>query len=108
MASLNRFHVCVLLAWQFTILFATQMLFGIFTTYTPRWRCAPSANQNGTSREDEELLTFAKNCTAYAQCPPELLEFEESPFASAAVDFDWICGTGAYNRALYSQAMRMA
>jgi hypothetical protein len=96
---MNRFHVFVLLAWQFTIFFATQMLFGIFTTYTPKWRCQSSLN--GTVREEEEN-EFGKDCAVYSECPDGLIQFEPSPFASAALDFDWICA-GAYNKALYSQ-----
>lgn len=118
MAPLNRFHVAVLVFWQFTILFATQMLFGIFTTYTPRWRCtSPGGNgdQNSSSpmssresaivvaEEEADETEFGKDCAVYTQCPRLWLQFEQSPFASAAVDFDWICGPGAFNRALYSQ-----
>jgi hypothetical protein len=63
---------------------------------------------------DEEMIEqmsssalFLKDCSAYAKCHPELLEFEPIPFGSAAVEFEWICGTGTYMRAIYSQVCQI-
>ncbi|KAL3078362.1 hypothetical protein niasHS_012023 [Heterodera schachtii] len=98
-ASLNTFHLLVIFTWQFMILFATQMLFGIFTTFTPKWRCSAPTDRNFSIVPS----TFGKDCSVFESCDAEQIEFEAIPFASAAVDFQWICGTGAYTKALYSQ-----
>uniref|UniRef100_A0A183CEE8 MFS domain-containing protein n=1 Tax=Globodera pallida TaxID=36090 RepID=A0A183CEE8_GLOPA len=98
-ASLNSFHLLVILTWQFMILFATQMLFGIFTTFTPKWRCLTPLDRNNSFASPP----FGKDCAVYERCAADQIEFEAIPFASAAVDFQWICGTGAYTKALYSQ-----
>ncbi|CAK5080011.1 unnamed protein product [Meloidogyne enterolobii] len=91
--NFNRFHYCVLLCWLFGIFFATQMIFSVFSNYIPKWKCL----LNNTSN-------FARNCTVYQQCPENLIKFEENiPFHSAAMEFGWICGANAYNRALFSQ-----
>nr|CAD2182553.1 unnamed protein product [Meloidogyne enterolobii] len=91
--NFNRFHYCVLLCWLFGIFFATQMIFSVFSNYIPKWKCL----LNNTSN-------FARNCTIYQQCPENLIQFEENiPFHSAAMEFGWICGANAYNRALFSQ-----
>ncbi|KAL3106914.1 hypothetical protein niasHT_010829 [Heterodera trifolii] len=98
-ASLNTFHLLVIFTWQFMILFATQMLFGIFTTFTPKWRCSAPTDRNFSVVPS----AFGKDCSIFESCDAEQIEFEAIPFASAAVDFQWICGTGAYTKALYSQ-----
>ncbi|CAK5076026.1 unnamed protein product [Meloidogyne enterolobii] len=91
--NFNRFHYCVLLCWLFGIFFATQMIFSVFSNYIPKWKCL----LNNTSN-------FARNCTIYQKCPENLIQFEENiPFHSAAMEFGWICGANAYNRALFSQ-----
>nr|CAD2194159.1 unnamed protein product [Meloidogyne enterolobii] len=91
--NFNRFHYCVLLCWLFGIFFATQMIFSVFSNYIPKWKCL----SNNTSN-------FARNCTIYQQCPENLIQFEENiPFHSAAMEFGWICGANAYNRALFRE-----
>uniref|UniRef100_A0A914NGY3 Uncharacterized protein n=1 Tax=Meloidogyne incognita TaxID=6306 RepID=A0A914NGY3_MELIC len=91
--NFNRFHYCVLLCWLFGIFFATQMIFSVFSNYIPKWKCL----LNNTSN-------FARNCTIYQQCPENLIQFEENiPFHSAAMEFGWICGANAYNRALFRE-----
>uniref|UniRef100_A0A1I8BP06 MFS domain-containing protein n=1 Tax=Meloidogyne hapla TaxID=6305 RepID=A0A1I8BP06_MELHA len=99
LTTLNRFHIFVLIAWQTTIFFASQMLFSIFATYTPKWRCLSNYNLNITTTKEE----FSRDCNLYLKCPVEELEFEQSPFFSATMEFDWFCGYGAYNKTIYSQ-----
>uniref|UniRef100_A0A914N8Y2 Major facilitator superfamily (MFS) profile domain-containing protein n=1 Tax=Meloidogyne incognita TaxID=6306 RepID=A0A914N8Y2_MELIC len=93
LTTLNRFHIFVLIGWQTTIFFASQMLFTIFATYTPRWKCL--SNNNTTE--------FNRDCNLYLKCPSEDLEFEQSPFFSATIEFDWFCGYGAYYRTIFGQ-----
>lgn len=76
LTTLNRFHIFVLIAWQTTIFFASQMLFSIFATYTPKWRCLSNYNLNITTTKEE----FSRDCNLYLKCPVEELEFEQSPF----------------------------
>jgi len=68
------------------------MLFSIFSSYVPRWRC----------RIPRQSLLFAKNCTLYEQCRRNI-EFENTYFHSAALEYDWICGNKAYIGSLYPQ-----
>lgn len=75
------------------------MLFSIFATYTPKWRCLSNYNLNITTTKEE----FSRDCNLYLKCPVEELEFEQSPFFSATMEFDWFCGYGAYNKTIYSQ-----
>ncbi|KAH7731658.1 major facilitator superfamily protein [Aphelenchoides avenae] len=86
---ITRFHALVLLTWQFSIFFASQQIFPIFSNYVPNWRCS----------EDEP---FAKNCTAYELCE-ETVQFESLYFHSTALEYKWICGSKAYLASLYSQ-----
>ena len=75
--EINRFHALVLLTWQFAILFASQMIFPIFSNYIPKWRCDPNE-------------PFAKNCEVYERCRNTTkLEFEYEYFHSSAMEFDW-------------------
>jgi hypothetical protein len=94
----NRFHAIVLFFWQFANFLLAQQLFGIFANYIPRWRCNQIESSNFTL-----TLQFSRECQIYAECPRPMLEFEQSPFASAAIEFDWICGNGVFLRAFYSQ-----
>ncbi|KAF7626008.1 MFS domain-containing protein [Meloidogyne graminicola] len=71
------------------------MLFSIFAIYTPKWKCL-LLNNNLTNN-------YERDCTIYLNCPLENLEFEESPFYSATMEFNWYCGYGAYYRTLFSQ-----
>ncbi|KAK0415970.1 hypothetical protein QR680_012224 [Steinernema hermaphroditum] len=85
----NRFHLLVFVAWQFTIFFATQQIFPIFSNYVPKWRCGESE-------------PFGKNCSAYLACEGKP-QFEDIAFHSAALEFDWVCGPRAYLASLFSQ-----
>ena len=92
-ANTNRFHILVAICWQFTLFFGTQMIFPIFSSYIPRWRCSSSP-----------LSSFSKNCTEYLLCSStNSIEFENMYFESAALEFDWVCGPKAYLVALYAQ-----
>jgi hypothetical protein len=71
----NRFHICVLILWQFSKFYSTQMLFPIFANYVPKWRCQ---GQIGTE--------FAKNCSLISECLNGL-EFENDYFYSSG----WFC-----------------
>ncbi|VDN35359.1 unnamed protein product [Gongylonema pulchrum] len=61
--NINRFHLFVLLTWQFSIFFASQMIFPIFSNYVPPWRC--NANQS-----------FSSNCTIFMSCK-DSVQFDE-------------------------------
>ncbi|VDO19117.1 unnamed protein product [Heligmosomoides polygyrus] len=37
--AINRFHLFVLITWQFSIFFASQQIFPIFSNYVPEWQC---------------------------------------------------------------------
>ncbi|KAI6171116.1 hypothetical protein M3Y97_01063900 [Aphelenchoides bicaudatus] len=87
--NITRFHVFVMIYWQFSKFMAAQMLFPIFSNYVPKWRC--NANQS-----------FGKNCTLYQECVGGV-EFENNYFQSAALEFGWICGQSAYFTTLFSQ-----
>lgn len=75
--------------FEFSIFFASQQIFPIFSNYVPNWRCS----------EDEP---FAKNCTAYELCEGKV-QFESQYFHSTALEYGWICGPKAYLASLYSQ-----
>ncbi|KHN79445.1 Uncharacterized protein F23F12.3 [Toxocara canis] len=87
--NINKFHLFVLLTWQFSIFFASQMIYPIFSNYVPQWRCSPNES-------------FTSNCTVFLACK-ETVEFDEVAFHSAALEFDWICGASAYFASLFSQ-----
>ncbi|CAG9536879.1 unnamed protein product, partial [Cercopithifilaria johnstoni] len=87
--SINRFHIFVLITWQFSIFFASQMIYPIFLNYIPQWRC--STNQS-----------FSNNCTIFQSCKNSI-EFDEIAFFSAALEYGWICGPSAYLPSLLSQ-----
>ncbi|KAK0415971.1 hypothetical protein QR680_012225 [Steinernema hermaphroditum] len=87
--NINRFHAFVLVTWQFSIFFASQQIFPIFSNYVPKWRCGESE-------------PFGKNCSAYLACEGKH-EFEDIAFHSAALEFDWVCGPRAYLASLFSQ-----
>nr|CAD2209576.1 unnamed protein product [Meloidogyne enterolobii] len=74
-----------------TFLRNSNDFFSVFSNYIPKWKCLLNNASN-----------FARNCTIYQQCPENLIQFEENiPFHSAAMEFGWICGSNAYNRALF-------
>ncbi|CAB3409923.1 unnamed protein product [Caenorhabditis bovis] len=87
--GINRFHICALLTWQIAIFFAGQNVFGIFANYSPRWSCGNS--------------TFGKNCAILEKCPKEQLKYAENEFQSAAMDFEWICGSKSFYGRLFTQ-----
>ncbi|KAI1704139.1 sugar transporter domain-containing protein [Ditylenchus destructor] len=92
----TRFHFLAAICWQFSMFFATQMIFPIFSSYVPRWRCSPV---NQTSSEP-----FARNCSAFQQCSePNIIEYEHIYFQSAALEFNLICGSRRYLATLYAQ-----
>ncbi|ETN76165.1 hypothetical protein NECAME_03538 [Necator americanus] len=37
--KVNRFHLFVLFTWQIAGFFAAQQIFGIFSNYSPKWKC---------------------------------------------------------------------
>uniref|UniRef100_A0A915ETS8 Major facilitator superfamily (MFS) profile domain-containing protein n=1 Tax=Ditylenchus dipsaci TaxID=166011 RepID=A0A915ETS8_9BILA len=93
LAKTNRFHLLVAVCWQFSMFFATQMIFSIFSSYIPRWRCS-----------DSQSASFGRNCTEFNFCPaPNHIQFEDNHFQSAALEFNWVCGPKAYLVALYAQ-----
>ncbi|TKR75962.1 hypothetical protein L596_017179 [Steinernema carpocapsae] len=87
--NINRFHGFVLVTWQFSIFFASQQIFPIFSNYVPKWRCDSSE-------------PFGKNCTSYLACTSKI-QFEDIAFHSAAIEYNWICGSNAYFASLFSQ-----
>lgn len=95
--QMNRFHFLAALTWQFSIFFATQMLFPIFSSYVPRWRCTDLS-----FGKFSDSTKFSKNCTLFEECRKSI-EFEYEYFYSTALEFDWICGPSSYFTALYSQ-----
>lgn len=92
----TRFHFLAVICWQFSMFFATQMIFPIFSSYVPRWRCS-SVNQTNSE-------PFARNCSAFQQCSdPNFVEYEHIYFQSAALEFNLICGSRRYLATLYAQ-----
>uniref|UniRef100_A0A1I7YL87 MFS domain-containing protein n=1 Tax=Steinernema glaseri TaxID=37863 RepID=A0A1I7YL87_9BILA len=89
LSNANRFHLLVFATWQFTIFFASQQIFPIFSNYVPQWRC-------------DESEPFGKNCTSYLACRRPV-QFENMAFHSAALEYDWVCGSRAYLASLFSQ-----
>ncbi|CAD6193009.1 unnamed protein product [Caenorhabditis auriculariae] len=86
--DINRFHLLVLFTWQFSIFFASQQIFPIFSNYVPQWQC-----------EDEPP---SKNCAVYEKCQGNVT-FVNPAFQSAAMEYKWICGNSAYFASLFSQ-----
>nr|CDJ83751.1 Major facilitator superfamily MFS-1 domain containing protein [Haemonchus contortus] len=86
--DVNRFHLIVLLTWLVSMFFASQMIFAIFSNYSPKWSCG-----NGE---------VSKNCTIFNQCRDNLV-FHDDYFKSAALEFGWICSENAYMMSLFSQ-----
>uniref|UniRef100_A0A0K0E6P3 MFS domain-containing protein n=1 Tax=Strongyloides stercoralis TaxID=6248 RepID=A0A0K0E6P3_STRER len=85
---INTFNLLVFLLWQSISFTATQLIFAIFSNYTPKWRC------NG-------MGGFNKNCTIYnSGCD---LEFENNYFYSASRSLGWVCSDSKYLVAFSSQ-----
>ncbi|KAI1710190.1 sugar transporter domain-containing protein [Ditylenchus destructor] len=96
----NRFHLLVALFSQFTYFFATQMIFPIFTSYVPRWRCSSGNHSDLISPSN----SFGRDCKAFQECSaPNSIQYEHIYFESAALEFDWICGSRAYLATLFAQ-----
>uniref|UniRef100_A0A915DWC9 Major facilitator superfamily (MFS) profile domain-containing protein n=1 Tax=Ditylenchus dipsaci TaxID=166011 RepID=A0A915DWC9_9BILA len=79
------------------------MLFPIFSSYTPKWRCKfNDASSLPTLGSDS--ATFSKNCTVFQHCTaPNTIEFDHIYFHSAALEFNWICGSMGYLVPLFAQ-----
>ncbi|KAI6184832.1 hypothetical protein M3Y97_00638500 [Aphelenchoides bicaudatus] len=90
--NITRFHLLVMLYWQFSMYMISQMLFPIFGIYVPKWRC-----MSGMSNQ-----TYAKDCKLFAECNGNV-EFENNFFQSAALEFDWTCGQAAHFTTVYIQ-----
>ncbi|KAI1701224.1 sugar transporter domain-containing protein [Ditylenchus destructor] len=106
LANANRFHLLVALCMQITVFFATQLIFPIFSSYVPRWRCIDSNHSytSSSSNFNDTSNFFGRDCKAFKECAePNFVEFEHIYFQSAALEFDWICGSGAYLAALFAQ-----
>ena len=84
--QINRFHLVVFFTWQLCLYFANQQLFPIFSNYSPRFRCVGS----------NDSAAFHKNCTALAECPADMVEYEDKVFYSSVLEFDLVCGSYAY------------
>jgi hypothetical protein len=84
--QINRFHVIVFFTWQLCNYSMMQQLFPIFSNYSPRFRCGGS----------NDSAAFDKNCTALAECPADMVEYEDQPFYSTVLEFDLACGPHAY------------
>lgn len=87
--NINRFHLTALFTWQFCSFFAVQQIFAVFANYVPKWRC--SSNQS-----------FSSSCEVFLDCDGHV-EYEEMPFFSAAIEFQWVCGPSVYLASLFSQ-----
>ncbi|CAI5443970.1 unnamed protein product [Caenorhabditis angaria] len=86
--GINRFHFLVLITWQFSIFFASQQIFPIFSNYVPQWKCGDGP--------------VTSNCTVYLECKQNIT-FVDVAFKSAALEYGWICPPDAYNQSLFSQ-----
>ncbi|VDN32910.1 unnamed protein product, partial [Cylicostephanus goldi] len=86
--DVNRFHLVVLFTWLVAIFFATQMIFAIFSNYSPKWKCGDGP--------------ITRDCEVYRTCKNNLT-FHEEYFQSAAVEFDWICNENTYLMSAFSQ-----
>ncbi|EGT47482.1 hypothetical protein CAEBREN_14299 [Caenorhabditis brenneri] len=86
--DINRFHICAFISWQLVNFAVGQYIFNIFSTYVPKWRC-----KNGPA---------TSNCTIYQECPKEDLTFVDPVFYSAAMEFDWVCGSTVHYQSCFS------
>ncbi|KAI1710189.1 sugar transporter domain-containing protein [Ditylenchus destructor] len=96
----NRFHLLLAICFQFTTFFDTQLIFPIFSSYVPRWRCSNSKKSN----LGDASTSFGRDCKAFQECSaPNSIQFEHIYFESAALEFDWVCGSRAYLSTLFPQ-----
>lgn len=86
--DVNRFHLCAFISWQLVNFAVGQYIFNIFSTYVPKWKC-----KNGPA---------TSNCTTYQTCSKEDLTFVDPVFYSAAMEFDWVCGSSAHYQSFFS------
>ncbi|RCN52810.1 hypothetical protein ANCCAN_01187 [Ancylostoma caninum] len=86
--DVNRFHLVVLFTWLFAVFFAAQQIFGIFSNYSPKWKCGAGA--------------ISQDCTVFRACRNNLT-FYDDYFQSAAMEFGWICSEKAYLMSAFSQ-----
>lgn len=86
--DINRFHIFAFITWQFANYFAGQNIFGIYSNNVPKWRCGNSEP--------------TKDCVVYTSCK-ENITFVDPPFNSAAMEFDWICGSSMWYQSFFSQ-----
>ncbi|EGT47687.1 hypothetical protein CAEBREN_29089 [Caenorhabditis brenneri] len=87
--DINRFHLLAFVTWQFTNYFAGQNIFGIYSNNVPKWKCGDSEP--------------TKDCQVYLSCSKNNLTFVDPPFMSAAIEFDWICGSSALYQSFFNQ-----
>ncbi|CAB3402410.1 unnamed protein product [Caenorhabditis bovis] len=85
--DINRFHMLVLITWQFSIFFASQQIFPIFSNYLPQFQCG-----DGEPTSD---------CDVYRSCKSNIT-FVNVAFQSAAMEFNWICDD-LYYQTFFSQ-----
>ncbi|VDD95558.1 unnamed protein product [Enterobius vermicularis] len=85
--EINRFHLFVLITWQFSIFFGSQMIFSIFSNYTPRWRCGSKG-------------PFTFDCSVYANCTD--IQFEDRMHESAVLEYNMIC-KNSWKASLFDQ-----
>ncbi|KAF1757488.1 hypothetical protein GCK72_013944 [Caenorhabditis remanei] len=88
--DINRFHVLAFITWQFANYFAGQNIFGIYSNHVPKWKCGNDSQPT-------------KDCKVYISCPKNKLIFVDPAFDSAAIEFDWICGSSAFYQSFFSQ-----
>ncbi|CAJ0581031.1 unnamed protein product, partial [Mesorhabditis spiculigera] len=89
--GINRFHFLLLVTWQFTMYFASQMIFSIFANYYPRW-------------QQPDTLAYTKDCGVYNMYNGTTVALEPPAYSSAALEFHWICQT-EYFQTFFSQAV---
>ncbi|KAI1700123.1 sugar transporter domain-containing protein [Ditylenchus destructor] len=79
------------------------MIFPIFSSYVPRWRCTNS-NSSSNFYLKGAPNSFGRDCKAFKECAtPNSIQFEHIYFQSAALEFNWICGSRAYLATLFAQ-----
>ncbi|PIC19974.1 hypothetical protein B9Z55_025323 [Caenorhabditis nigoni] len=75
--EINRFHALVFVTWQLANLAVGQYIFSIFATFVPSFRCGDGP--------------VTRNCRTFETCNKSELVFVDEMFASAAIEFEWVC-----------------
>ncbi|EFP09944.1 hypothetical protein CRE_11551 [Caenorhabditis remanei] len=88
--DVNRFHIFAFITWQFANFFGSQNIFGIYSNHVPKWKCGNDSQPT-------------KDCKVYSSCPKNKLMFVDPAFYSAAIEFDWICGSSSFNQSFFTQ-----